>query len=157
VSLYARLIALAVAVVLLAGIAWKLHHSGVVSGRAEVQQKWDAEKAKQLQDLAAANEAARAKEHALQVKAMEAINAASERAKKSQVAAAAARRAADSLRDDLAAARAQLPSASGDALRKHAATLNAVFGECAATAEGLAGQATGHASDTLTLEQAWPK
>jgi hypothetical protein len=67
------------------------------------------------------------------------------------------RRTADGLRGDLAAARADLSRASGDALRKHAATLNAVFGECAATAEGLAGQAQGHASDTLTLEQAWPK
>lgn len=31
-------------VVALVGVAWKLHHSGLVAGRAEVQTLWDAEK-----------------------------------------------------------------------------------------------------------------
>lgn len=42
VSLYARIAALAATVLLLAGAAWKLHHSGLVAGRAEVRQQWDA-------------------------------------------------------------------------------------------------------------------
>lgn len=40
-SLYARLAALALAVALVVGIGWKIHHMGVVSGRAEIQAKWD--------------------------------------------------------------------------------------------------------------------
>jgi hypothetical protein len=46
-SLYARLAALAVAVLLILGIGWKAHHMGVVAGRAEVQQRWDAERQRQ--------------------------------------------------------------------------------------------------------------
>lgn len=41
-SLYARLAALALAVVILAGIGWKIHHMGEVAGRADVQAKWNA-------------------------------------------------------------------------------------------------------------------
>lgn len=66
------------------------------------------------------------------------------------------RSVADGLRDDLATARSALPTASCDSVRVHAATLNTVFGECAAAIEGLAGQAQGHAIDTLKLLDAWP-
>jgi hypothetical protein len=44
VSLYARLAALAVILLALAGVAWKLHHSGYVAGKAEIQAQWDAER-----------------------------------------------------------------------------------------------------------------
>jgi hypothetical protein len=44
-SLYARLAALAVALALILGIGWKVHHSGVVAGRAEIQAEWDQDKA----------------------------------------------------------------------------------------------------------------
>ena len=63
---------------------------------------------------------------------------------------------ADGLRNDLATARAAMPDASCDSIRLHAATINDVFGECAAEIEGLAGTATGHAIDTLKLLEAWP-
>lgn len=62
----------------------------------------------------------------------------------------------DGLRDELAAARATLPNASCASVREHAATLNTIFGLCADRLEGLAGQAAGHASDSLKLQQAWP-
>lgn len=69
-------------------------------------------------------------------------------------AVAAVRTERDGLRDDLAEARAALPGASCTSLRDHAATLNTVFGLCAARLEGLAGQAQGHAIDALNLLEA---
>lgn len=86
----------------------------------------------------------------------EALNAANERAKNAEAAATAARAAGDSLRDDLAQARRDLPRAASDAVRQYAATLSAVFGECSAEVERLARAAQGHASDSLTYQQAWP-
>lgn len=41
------------AIMFLSGVAWKLHHSGVVSGRAELQLKWDAERAEATVQAAA--------------------------------------------------------------------------------------------------------
>ena len=64
---------------------------------------------------------------------------------------------ADGLRDELAAARAALPDAACDAIRRYTATLSAVFGECAAEIERLAGPAQGHAIDSLKLQEGWPK
>lgn len=72
-------------------------------------------------------------------------------------AAVAVRAERDGLRDELAAASRGLPSAACTAVREHAATLNTVFGECADRLEGLAGQAQGHASDAVMLQQAWPR
>jgi len=61
------------------------------------------------------------------------------------------------LRDDLSTYRSQLPGASCDAVRKHSATLSAVFEQCAGRLESVARDAQCHASDALTLEQAWPR
>lgn len=63
----------------------------------------------------------------------------------------------DGLRDELAAARVQLSSASCASVRDHDATLNELFGECAVEVEGLAGKAQGHAIDALRLIEAWPR
>jgi hypothetical protein len=131
-------------------LAWR-------SGSAHTQARWDAAKVIQQQALADAEKASRAKEQALQLKVTEAVNAAAKRTQQAQAATAAVRRTADSLRGQLAAARADLPRATSDAVRAYAATLNTVFGECTAEVERLAAAAAGHASDALTLEQAWPK
>lgn len=61
------------------------------------------------------------------------------------------------LRNDLADQRRDLSTGSLDAVRKYAATANAVFGECSAEVERLAGEAAGHASDSLMYQRAWPK
>lgn len=45
-SLYARLALLAAAVLLVLGIGWKIRHNGVEAGRAEVQAKWDKDRAR---------------------------------------------------------------------------------------------------------------
>lgn len=71
--------------------------------------------------------------------------------------AAAVRTERDGLRDELAAARQQLPNAACPAVREYAATVNQLFGACTAELESVARQADGHASDALMLLDAWPK
>lgn len=71
--------------------------------------------------------------------------------------ARSARAAADGLRDQLNAAARSLPGATCDAARDYATAANDVFGQCAAAITELAQQADGHASDALTLQQAWPR
>ena len=61
------------------------------------------------------------------------------------------------LRNDLANQRSNLSTASLDAVRKYATAANSVFGECSAENERLAGEASGHASDSLMYQRAWPK
>jgi len=56
---YAKLIALAAVVLLLAGAGYYLHHAGAVSGAARVQAQWDATKAIQAAQAIKASEAAR--------------------------------------------------------------------------------------------------
>lgn len=86
-----------------------------------------------------------------------ALNAATKRTQAAQVAAAAAGDAAGRLRDDIADLQRRLPSATLDACRRDAAALGTVFSACTAEYGALARDAQGHADDTLTLQQAWPK
>ena len=128
-------------------------------------------KATYAQAAEKAQEAARTKEQALQTKLNEALNEANERAKRSEelakknsVAAVSASRTSDSLRNQLATVRAELSQATAETARNYAAALSTVFGECVekyrASAERyseLARSATGHASDSKTLEDSWPQ
>lgn len=61
------------------------------------------------------------------------------------------------LRDELTGQRNKLSTASLAAVRQYATAANSVFGECSAEVERLAGEAGGHSSDSLMLQQAWPK
>ena len=72
-------------------------------------------------------------------------------------AAAAARRERDGLRDDLAASRGAIASASISSLRGYASTLATVFEQCSAELEEMARHADGHATDTVMLLNAWPR
>lgn len=71
--------------------------------------------------------------------------------------AAAARNERDGLRDELAASRVQLSDASCASVRDHAATLNTVLGRCTDRLERMAQAASGHAIDSLKLQESWPK
>lgn len=104
-----------------------------------------------------AEQAARAREQALQFQVTKAQNDA--QARQTILVADAARTAvvANSLRNQLAIARRDLSSASIASTRKYATTLNDVFGECTAGYSALARQADGHASDSLMYQQGWPK
>ena len=86
-----------------------------------------------------------------------AMNAANQRAKDSAVAAADASAAVDGLRDELDRIKRGLPGSTLDACRQNAATLATVFEQCSREYKAMGGYAEGHADDTLTLEQAWPK
>jgi len=80
-----------------------------------------------------------------------------------QRVAAARRDSADSyarylgLHDDLAAAKLLLSTASADAVRKYADASGVVFDQCVGRYREVAQSAQGHASDTMTLQDAWPK
>ena len=127
------------------------------SGAAHVRGQWDAAIVIQQQQAAAAEAENRRMESLRQNKVIEAQNAQTKRSQVLQAAIVAGRVVADSLRHDLAANTASLPSQSPDACRAYAAAANAVLGDMEAAGRGMAEKASGHASDTLTLEQAWPK
>jgi predicted NodU family carbamoyl transferase len=63
----------------------------------------------------------------------------------------------DRLRQQLAATRNRLSTATADAVREYAHTLDDVLQQCTERLERVARAADGHASDVLTLQQAWPK
>lgn len=65
-SLLARIVALLAIAALIAGGIWKIRHSGIADGRAEVQAEWNADKAQRATALAAAKEEAQQKERELQ-------------------------------------------------------------------------------------------
>ena len=99
----------------------------------------------------------RADERRQSTQVIGALNAATKRTQAAQVAAAAASDASGRLRDDIADLQRRLPSATLDACRRDGAALGAVLSACRAEYEALGRDAQGHADDTLTLQQAWPK
>lgn len=87
----------------------------------------------------------------------DALHRAAERDQKARDDAQRLGRERDGLRDELAAARASLPSRSHQACIERANALDDVFGACVERYRDLAGKATGHLNDALKLDQAWPK
>ena len=87
----------------------------------------------------------------------EAIKAAEQRAAKNAAAADSARRAADSLRGDLASVPDRIRGATRDAVDQYAATASVVFARCVGAYQELAGVADGHAADVRLMREAWPK
>ena len=93
----------------------------------------------------------------LQKRKDDAITEATKQAAANKLAAANLAAVNRGLRDDLANQRRDLSTAPLDAARKYAATANAVFGECSTEVERLAGEAAGHAADSVMYQKAWPK
>ena len=131
--------------------------SGLFAGREQVQDKWDAARAVQVQAAFAAERMARTKEQILMTQLAEAQNAAIARETKLRADYAAAHATAGSLRDAIAAARNRLPTIPTHACQQTADAALVVFGDCTAEVERLASAADGHASDVKTLTEAWPK
>lgn len=104
-----------------------------------------------------AEQAAHARESELNRQLQKAQNAATLRDQQIQTLSAAVSTASDRLRDTTRAIRNSLLTASIDAVRKAADASLTVFEECAGKYTEMAGNATGHASDVETLEDAWPK
>lgn len=114
-------------------------------------------KAQHAEDYAKAQQRALDETTRLQAQKDKATKDAEKRALKNAADLATARLVGDGLRDELAAARLQLSEASRNSLNQYAATLGDVFAECVRRYQELAGKADGHASDSRTLIDAWPK
>ena len=130
---------------------------GYRAGSKHVQAKWDAEKVTQLQVAAADEVENRRKESKRQTGVIDAQNAQVKRTAVLQADAASSRATVDSLRYDIRANTASLPSRTDDARSEYAAAAGQLLVECSAAYTEVAGHADGHASDSLMLQQAWPK
>lgn len=104
-----------------------------------------------------ADQAARAREQALQAKVTKAQDDSKLRETKLAADAAASRAAANGLRDDLATIRNSLPSLARDAVNRYADTASVVFQECADRYSELAAKTDAIASERQTLIEAWPR
>lgn len=113
--------------------------------------------AKHQAEVQAAQDRALAAERQTNQRLTEARNAAAKREQDLRRDGDALRGAFDRLRDQAAAARRDLPTATADAARITAATATELLEICAREYQALARAADGHASDTLTFQQSWPK
>jgi hypothetical protein len=107
--------------------------------------------------LAAAKDLARLREQDWATQRNQAIENANSRDQVIRTLAAGSAGASLSLRDTLAAIGRGVPDASVEALRHSTTTLAGVLQDCQSEYRELAEKADRHASDTVTLEQAWPK
>lgn len=119
--------------------------------------RWGAADAERLRLEAQGEQQTRAAERRQHVDVLEAINEAKRREQTARAAADGARTELDGLRIDLATAQQHMPGAAPAACIERTATLSAVFEQCAAALEGLAGKAQRHADDAVTRGDAWPK
>ena len=149
-----RALAAAAAVLLAMGLAggagwaangWRLdaaHHADIAQRDAQ---------------LAAAKDLARLREQDWTTQRNQAIENANSRDQIIRSMAAGSASASLGLRDTLAAISRGVPDASVEALRHSTTTLAAVLQNCQSEYRELAEKADRHASDALTMAQAWPK
>ena len=107
--------------------------------------------------LVRANQEALAKYEAMERKKQNAIDQANKLAQQNAAAAASARLERDRLREQVTTSSARLSTATVASARAYAATLSTVLGECSERLETLAKDADGHALDSRTIREAWPK
>lgn len=107
--------------------------------------------------LAAVKDLARLREQDWSTQRNQALENANSRDQIIRTLAAGSGSASLGLRDTLAAISRGVPDASVEALRHSATALAAVLQNCQSEYRDLAEKADRHASDALTLEQAWPK
>lgn len=127
------------------------------AGKRNVQAKWNAEKVVQVKAAADAEVENRRIESKRQTGVIDAQNAQVKRTAVLQADAASSRATVDSLRDTIRTTTASLPSRSASATSEYAAASSQLLTECSANYAEVARQADGHASDSLMLQQAWPK
>lgn len=138
-----------VVLALLAGAFGAGFVKGSAHGAQGVRNEWNEAKL-------AANREARSLEERRLSRVAESVAMADAREARIRGDALNARRVADGLRGDLDAARV-FASRSADAANLAVATLGNVFESCVREYQRVAQDADGHASDALTLEQAWPR
>ena len=145
-----QLIAYAAAAIVLFAAGYKL-------GGDSVENDWQREKIVQQQAAMAANHAARMREQELTSKLQEAQNAAKQRETTLRADADRARSAVAGLRNDLAAIRNGLSSATAEACAITANAAIDVFGQCTEEYRAMAEVADRHANDAKMIHEAWPE
>lgn len=130
---------------------------GWTKGAHHVQDRWDAEKAAQLQAALEREQEHRKKELSWNKRLQEAQNNAIEREKKINEVRASAVSASGSLRNTITSLRGELSRTSESARNQAADTGLQLLGECSEKYREVAEAADRHASDVETLMEAWPK
>lgn len=135
------------------GALWGVHqfleHERQI-GRDEVQARWD-------KQTAADKETARVEGLRLSKDKEEAERQGAEREKNIRTLSMVARGASNSLLDTLTTIRGSVPTATLETLGKSVGTLSTVLAKCQGRYLDVAERADRHASDTQTLDAAWPK
>lgn len=126
------------------------------AGSVHEQAGWQAEKLAMAAERDKQINAARKAEAVIREQVMRAQEDAAEREKRMVADAAAAGRAADGLRSQIASLRRGLSAATAEANRRTADAALDVFQQCADEYRAVAQAADQHASDAVTLDQAWP-
>ena len=142
---------IAIVMLALAGMA------GWTANGWRLTSKMDKMVADHERQIAQANADALAKYTAMERKKQEAVDEANKIAQRNARAATDARNDLDRVRKQVADAASSLPTATCPSTRDYAATLSTVFQECVGRLESLAKDADGHALDSRTLNQAWPR
>ena len=145
-----RLIAAGAALVLAFGVGWAAQGWRMGAEYAALEMRYTTR-------LAQAHENALTEYARLEKVKDDAIKAAEIEAEKNAVAAAAAARAADRLRGDLANVRASIAAAPRATVDQYAATAGELLGACAAEYQWMAEQADKHLVNERLLIGAWPK
>ena len=140
-----------------AAAAIALFAAGYNLGGDSVENDWQREKIVQQQAAMAANHAARMREQELTSKLQEAQNVAKQRETTLRADADRARSAVAGLRNDLAAIRNGLSSATAEACAITANAAVDVFGQCTEEYRAMAEVADRHASDAKMIHEAWPE
>ena len=148
---------LAAKVAVVALVVAALFGTGWSNGAGHVQSQWAAAAAKATAAQLVAEQAARQREHQLIDQLRKAQSDAAQREKTLQLAAASAGDASDKLRIAINTIRNGLPGNTIDTCRSTSDTALAVLSQCADQYRAVAAAADGHASDTQTLIEAWPR
>ena len=141
---------------ILAAVVAAVFIGGWWAGSMHEQSSWQAEKLAMSVERDRQIDAARQAESRLRAQVMEAQEDARKREETLVADAAAAGRAADGLRDEISGLRRGLSAATAEANRRTADAALDVFQQCADEYRAVAQAADQHASDAVTLDQAWP-
>ena len=141
---------------ILAAVVAAVFIGGWWAGSMHEQSSWQAEKLAMAATRDKQINEARRAEAAMREQVRKAQEDARKREEKLVADAAAAGRAADGLRSQIASLRRGLSAATTEANRRTADAALDVFQQCVDQYRAVAEAADGHANDAVTLDQAWP-
>ena len=141
---------------ILAAVVAAVFIGGWWAGSMHEQSSWQAEKLAMAATRDKQINEARRAEAAMREQVRKAQEDARKREEKLVADAAAAGRAADGLRSQIASLRRGLSAATTEANRRTADAALDVFQQCADEYRAVAQAADRHANDAMTLDQAWP-